>query len=147
MSIARIKSILTVNTLCGIMFLAMNNLDLWAKWVLDELNKRDWTQADLVRASKKSRGTISKAINGVNEPEPGTVAAICEAFGYPREIGYRIVGLLRPELKQDDKRQELIHLYEMMSEDNKEDQLAYARMRLEKQEREIKKIGKRDPVT
>lgn len=120
------------------MFLAMNNLERWAKWVLDELNKQNWSQADLARASKKSRGTISKAINGMNEPEPETVAAICEAFGYPSEIGYRIVGLLPPELQPDEKRQELVHLFEMMSEDNKDDQLLYARMKLEKQEREEK---------
>lgn len=125
------------------MFLVMNNLARWSKWVLDELNKRDWSQADLVRASNKSRGTISKAINGVNEPEPETVAAICEAFGYPRETGYRIVGLLQPDLNHDEKRSELIHLFEMMSDDNKEDQLAYARMKLDKQEREGKNSVRR----
>jgi hypothetical protein len=30
----------------------------------------------------------------------------------------------------------------MMSEENKEDQISYARMRLEKQEREVKKSGR-----
>jgi hypothetical protein len=91
-----------------------------------------------VRASRKSRGTISKAIGGVNEPEPETVAAICDAFEYPREIGYRVIGWLDPEPMQDEKRQELVHLYGMMNEDNQEDQLLYARMKLEKQEREEK---------
>lgn len=46
--------------------------------------------------------------------------------------------------EHDEKLKELIHLAAMMTEENKEETLEYARMRYEKQERESKKNGKRD---
>jgi len=147
MSIVINKMIFSINNLCRIMFLAMNNIERWAKWVQDELDKRDWSQADLVRASKKSRGTISKSINGINEPDTKTVAAICDAFGYPREKGYRIVGILGPELNVDGQTQELTYYFHKLDVDNKDDVLDYAKNRFEKQERDVKKNGKRDRVT
>jgi len=118
-------------------------MDEFKEWLQKEMNNREWTISDLARYANVARGSIGNILRGERNPGVDLCEGIARAFKIAPEIVYRHAGLLPPEPKQDEKRQELIHLYELMNLDNKEDQLAYARMKLDKQEREEKNNAKR----
>lgn len=108
------------------------------EWLESELETRDWSMADLARYAGVARGSVANVLRGDRNPGKDFCDGVAKAFKIAPEIVYRRAGILPPEPKQNEKRQELIHLYEMMSEDNQDDQLAYARMKLQMQEREDK---------
>jgi transcriptional regulator with XRE-family HTH domain len=117
---------------------SLMNMDEFKRWLQQEMDNRGWSISDLARSANVARGSIGNILRGERNPGIDVCEGIAHAFKISPEIVYRRAGLLPPALEQDEKRQELVHLYEMMSEDNKDDQLSYARMKLEKQEREGK---------
>lgn len=110
----------------------------FTEWLQQELESRQWSGSELARRAKVSQASVSLVLNGQRQPGTDFCDAVASAFRMSSEVVYRRAGLLPPAPKQDEKRQELVHLFEMMSEENRNDQLDYARMKLEKQEREDK---------
>jgi transcriptional regulator with XRE-family HTH domain len=107
-------------------------------WLNSVLQDKGWSQSELARRAGVSRATVSDVLLGQEKAGYKLCLGIASALNVPPETVLQVAGLLPGAPKQDEKRQELIHLYEMMSEDNRNDQLDYARMKLEKQEREEK---------
>ena len=70
-------------------------------WLLQEMSKREWSQADLARSADLNRAVINKLLNGQSSPRPSTLEAIARAFKLPVESVYRVAGLL-PEVTEDD---------------------------------------------
>ena len=70
-------------------------------WLLREMSKREWSQADLARAAKLNRAVINKLLNGQSTPRPTTLESIARAFKIPVEGIFRIAGLL-PELTEPE---------------------------------------------
>jgi transcriptional regulator with XRE-family HTH domain len=124
------------------MFSRDNKME-FSEWLVDELKQRGWTNADLANTAGISRGSVTNIISGMRSPGTDICERIARAFKIPPEVVYRRAGLLPPEPEPDEKRQELMHLFGMMSAENRDDTIDYARMKLEKQERENKKDGKR----
>lgn len=118
----------------------------FVEWLTSELQKRDWTAADLARNARISKGSISNIVSGARQPGKDVCEGIANAFKIPPEIVYRRAGLLPPLSNNSENKEELLHLFDMMDEDNREDTMDYARMKLQQQEREKKKNGKRDKV-
>jgi transcriptional regulator with XRE-family HTH domain len=81
----------------------------FAEWLHDELNKRQWSQADLARYSDLSRAVINKLLNGRTYPQPTTLDAISRALKVPVETTYRKAGLLPKISSQDDYAAEIVH--------------------------------------
>jgi transcriptional regulator with XRE-family HTH domain len=74
----------------------------FSEWLQEELNNREWTQADLVRKSKLSQGQISRLINGTRGPGVETCQSIATAFSLPVETVMQKAGLLStPEAQSD----------------------------------------------
>lgn len=73
----------------------------FSDWLQVELDKRQWSQADLARASDLSRAVINKLLNGKTYPQPTTLQAIARAFKVPVESAYRAAGLL-PESSESE---------------------------------------------
>ncbi len=118
----------------------------FSEWLVDELKQREWSNADLAKAAGISRGSVTNIISGIRSPGTDICEAIARAFKIPPEVVYRHAGLLPPALEPDEKRQELVHLFELMNDNNREDTIDYARMKLQKQEREKPKGEKRNKV-
>lgn len=117
-------------------------------WLQQEMNKREWSISDLARQAGVSRGSIANILRGDRKAGVEICEAIAYAFKVSPEIIYRRAGLLPPLPNQDESREELVHLYNSMTATNKEDVIDYARMKLQKQDKEKKKDGnKRDRVT
>lgn len=110
----------------------------FVEWLTSELDKRDWTASDLARHSGISKGSISNIISGVRQPGNDVCEGIARAFKISPEVVYRRAGLLPPLPEEDINRDELINLYNLMNESNREDVIDYARMKLKKQEKEKK---------
>jgi transcriptional regulator with XRE-family HTH domain len=67
-------------------------------WLNLELQRRDWTQADLSQKSGITQGAISKVINGQRKPGVDFCDGIAHAFKYPSDRVMRAAGLL-PQIK------------------------------------------------
>jgi transcriptional regulator with XRE-family HTH domain len=88
-------------------------------WILDELNKRDWTPADLAKRAKIHQATLSNILNGNRKAGPEICLAVADALGERPERIFRLAGLLPPsagemsDLSEDEA--ELVRLYRQLS--------------------------------
>ncbi len=71
------------------------------QWLLDEMVRREITQADLARLANLNRAVINKLLNGQSNPRPATLESIARAFKIPVESVYRRAGLL-PDIPDVD---------------------------------------------
>ncbi len=129
----------------NIYFMSEIKLDL-VDFLLKSMSDKGLVPADITKRTGLSASQVSKILN--RESPAGTKAIDCfaQALSLPVDILYQYAGRLSKPLKQDERREELVHLYGMLDEDNREDTIDYARMKLEKQSREVNKSGKRDKV-
>ncbi len=66
-------------------------------WLQGELDKREWTQADLARKSDLSRAAVSQVISQNRKPGPEFCRAVAKALELPEEFVFRKAGLLSPQ--------------------------------------------------
>jgi len=64
-------------------------------WILNQLNQKDWSQADLARASGLTRGAVSKYLTD-RIPDEDALRKIAKAFKLPPEDVFRAAGVLPP---------------------------------------------------
>lgn len=115
-------------------------------WLIGELEKRNWSAADLARNAGIAKGSISNILAGRREPGPDFCDGVSRAFKISPEVVYRRAGLLPPQRNADEGTQELVHLFGMMSKENQEETIDYARLKLKRQEeKEGKNNVKRQP--
>lgn len=89
---------------------SVGNNHIFKEWLLKEMSKREWSQADLARSADLNRAVITKLLNGHSTPRPATLESIARAFRVPVENVYRMAGLL-PEIPETDSlTEEMIHL-------------------------------------
>ncbi len=79
------------------------------EWLLEEMGKREWSQADLARYADLNRAVINKLLNGQSTPSPATLRSIARAFKTPAERIYRIAGLLPEVSESEGFIEEIIH--------------------------------------
>lgn len=129
------------------MYSSENNMNDFKEWLEKEMHEREWSMADLARYAGVARGSVANVLRGDRNPGKDFCDGISRAFKISPEVVYRRAGLLPPQSYGDENRQELIHLYDLMSESSREDIIDFARMKLKKEERESKnKNGKRDKI-
>lgn len=108
----------------------------FSDWLIREMNTRDWTQADLARASGLSRQAISNYISGrVAKPDENALKEIARALGYPPETVFRIAKILPESQKHDETVQRIIHLINQLDEYDKLDILVFVESRFELKKR------------
>lgn len=113
-------------------------------WLLDKLQKIDWSQADLARASGLTTASISKYVGG-RIPDESALKKIAKAFNLPPETVFRAAGILPPVSELDATREEIIELTSHMSREEQREVLEYIRWRKsieEKKSQEITPRGK-----
>ena len=82
-------------------------MNTFSDYLIMEMNKRGWSQADLARASNLSTAVISNLINEKRNPGRITCQSIARGFRLPKEEIYRTAGLL-DEITAQDKVIEII---------------------------------------
>ncbi|WP_322792910.1 helix-turn-helix transcriptional regulator [Bellilinea sp.] len=69
----------------------------FSDWLLNEINKRGWSQAELARRAGIPRQIISNYINRQREkPDSDVLVSISRALNLPPETVFRAAGLLPP---------------------------------------------------
>lgn len=116
--------------------------ELFSEWLVNELRKREMTQADLARASGISRGGISNLINQVRNPDAETCLAIARALNLPAETVFRAAGLLPPVPSDTQYQEEFFHLLSQLSPQERQEILELLRF---KAERKTSKPSSRTP--
>lgn len=107
----------------------------FAEWLTGEMEKREWTQSDLAHKAEVNRQVIWTYVNRKRtKPDEDVLTAIAKAFKMPPETVFRAAGLLPPG--SNTATEEISHIYTKLNSGNREDLLDYARLRLEKQERD-----------
>ncbi len=87
-----------------------NQMDFF-QWLQEELNKRNWSQSDLVKHSETvgypiSQAQLSRIITGIRQAGPEACIAIAHALGVSRQEVFRARGWLFQESTEVDPRAE-----------------------------------------
>lgn len=110
-------------------------------WLAKILEERDLSQADLARATRRSRAAISSLISGKRGVGPSLASSIADALKIPREEVYREAGLLPPKITKTWLIDRIIEGMEDLPQEDKEDVMAYIEfMRMRSEKRRKKKL-------
>lgn len=115
---------------------------MFTDWLLDQLRSREWTQADLARVTGLTRAAISKYING-RIPNDEALEKIAHAFKIPKATIYSIAGLLPSISEEKELINQILHLTSQLPEQDQQDILEYARMRVQLAEKRGSNENKR----
>jgi transcriptional regulator with XRE-family HTH domain len=73
------------------------NMTDFSKWLLQQIQERGWSQADLAKSAGLTRAAISDYINKKRtKPDPEALVAIANAFQISPIHVFRVAGLLPP---------------------------------------------------
>lgn len=107
----------------------MFSMENFRDWLLNELDKRDWSQSDLAKAAGISRGTLSNILSSSRGVGEKSLISIGRALRIPPEVVFQAAGILP---KQPDKNaliQKIEYILQDLSETDQQDVLEYARLR------------------
>lgn len=112
--------------------LAMESVMLYLE---QELEKRGWKQADLARYANMDTGMVSNIMSGKRNIGPTTGVSIAQALNVPPEFIFRKAGLL-PEMPEPTAQTEqLLHLFNQLDDEEKEDALFFLEVLIQKKNR------------
>lgn len=103
---------------------------MFNKWLLDQLKDKDWTQADLSRASGLTSAAISKYMNG-RTPDENAIRKIAKALKLPPEFVFEKAGKLPPKPELSTIKRKLAHLAESLPDSDVEMVIALLEQRSE----------------
>jgi transcriptional regulator with XRE-family HTH domain len=86
----------------------------FSDWLQSELDKRQWSQAELAYSAGISRAVINKLLNKKTYPQPDTLQAIARALKIPVESIYRVAGLLPEESETEAFTAEIVHKLQLI---------------------------------
>jgi len=116
----------------------------FGSWLLNILQERKMSQSELAHSAGISKGTVSNLIHGTAGVGADSLSAISKALKLPPEIVFRAAGLLSPERTSDEALDEIIDIAAKLPETERNEILAYARMRRDRLEnRELKTHSKK----
>jgi len=93
-------------------------MDNFSDWLKEELIKKKWKQADLVRESGLDSAVISNLINGKRKAGETTVKAIAKALHLSPEQVFEKAGILPPKPELSEVKRAAIHALEDADEED-----------------------------
>lgn len=87
-------------------------VNTFAEWLMQQLEERDWSQAELARRAGVTRQAISNLINSNRQVGPEVANGIALALGLPPEEVFRKAGLI-PDHGDNRKVAERIASYKL----------------------------------
>ena len=100
----------------------------FSEWLQEEMNKRNLTQADLVRLSGLTSAAISRIMTGSRGAGPEACLAIARALDLPEEEVFRHAGLLSPKTEDAPNLAEWVHLFIKATPEERDRMLELARV-------------------
>ncbi len=106
-------------------------MENFGDWLLKELEHRNWSQSDLVKAAGISRGTLSNIISGTRGIGEKSLIAIANALNISPITLFRKAGLL-PEAGELVAFDDWQHLLAQLSHEEQEEMRQIAVMKIER---------------
>ena len=107
------------------------------EWLLEQMTERDWTQADLARASGLNRQSISDYINLRRpNPDPQALVAIAHGLNISPITVFRKAGLLPAGPADEIKFEDWKYLLDQMSPEDKAELRQIAEMKIERRKKD-----------
>jgi transcriptional regulator with XRE-family HTH domain len=98
----------------------------FTEWIEQELESREWRQANLARVMGASEGMVSMVLRGERKPGPDFCNGIAKAFGIPPEEVFRMAGLLPALPEQDDElARQLVESFKLLPIEKRREVLSY----------------------
>lgn len=116
-------------TFCDKMYAVMDTA--FSDWLVDEIEKREWSQSKLAKKANISRQAISDYINQRRKPDNEALRSIARALGISEQKAFYIAGEMTYQPGTDEDFEELKHLFSQMTEAEQEEFLAQGRLKLE----------------
>lgn len=91
----------------------------FGKWLLTELENRNWSQSDLSKRSGLSRGTISNLINGTRGVGADSLLTIAKALNLPPEQIFEAANILPKKNNTDPWIDKISHRLVLISKENR----------------------------
>ncbi|MBX3005979.1 MAG: helix-turn-helix transcriptional regulator [Anaerolineales bacterium] len=113
----------------------------FSEWLSAEMQKRDWSQSDLARASGLRRATISNVLNRVRQPGTAVLHALARGLDLPLDLVYRKAGLLPTRAEPTDAELRWLHIFEKATDKERAELLERAEIELAR----LKEKRKRTP--
>jgi transcriptional regulator with XRE-family HTH domain len=108
----------------------------FSDWLLDEMNKRGWSQAELARASGLNRQSVSDYVNRRRtNPEPEALVAIAHAFKISPITIFRKAGLL-PEGSDNASFEDWQHLLTQLLPEEQEEMRQIIEMKIDRRHKQ-----------
>ncbi|MEZ0396802.1 MAG: helix-turn-helix domain-containing protein [Anaerolineales bacterium] len=105
----------------------------FADWLIAQMNKRGWSQADLANAAGLNRQVISTYVNRQRrKPDSEVLVALARALRLPPEVIFRAAGLLPPVSADTEYREEFFHLLSQLSPQEQQEILELLRFKAER---------------
>ena len=104
--------------------LAMADAYTFSVWLEGVLRDQEMSQAELARKAGVTRSAINGILTGRRGPGPDLCKALAVALGIPEEIVFREAGLLTHKPETDEQTERLLHLYNQMTDDEREEWVA-----------------------
>ena len=98
-------------------------------WILEQMESREWSQAELARRSGLSRTAISDVISGKTGPGYHLCVSIGTALELPPENIMRVAGLLPPYPDIDEDIKQILDSVAKLPKSDQKDVLAFIRMK------------------
>lgn len=109
----------------------MSKID-FGEWLQNEINKRNWSQADLSRATGLTTSAISRLLTGERGPGPEAARAIAHALNLPEIYVFQVAGLITEKQIEEEEwppsLAELIHHFLTSDEKQQEEMLEIIRL-------------------
>lgn len=92
------------------------NMD-FSEWLVEEMGKREWSQSDLARKLKVTRGAVNNLLSGRSKtPDKKTMEEIARAFNVPLEVVYQKAKLLPTKSTRDELEEEATYLFSKLKD-------------------------------
>ena len=102
----------------------------WVEWIVEEREKREWSQADLARKVGVTRQTINDyESRRRTSPDEKILVKISQTFGYPPEFLSRLAGQLPPALEMTEDMEQIMREAEKLNKEDQQEVLAFIRMK------------------
>ena len=107
---------------------------MFADWLLEEMNIRGWSQADLARKSGLTTAGISRLISGNRKAGPKTVMAIAKGLKLPAEYVFIKAGILPEKPAVTMREIRMLKVLQGMTPEEQEEMLRIMEIKIELRE-------------
>jgi transcriptional regulator with XRE-family HTH domain len=116
----------------------------FSDWLNQEMQKHNWSQSDLARASGLSRQVISYYLSDKSKsPDENALQKLAHAFKLPVETVFRAAGILPQQIPENETIEQITHLTKELPPQEQQDILEFIKLRHRLSEQREKNETKR----